>query len=211
MPRSPISLLEQTSMVKSHSARTDAGLAASGLMLLAVVIFLFSDRLVTVTYAGPGDASRATSDGRMPVAGVPPLTGPLMHNARGFVEWALDVQFTPPQTEYFNRQLKEHWRLSDREEIASTVLAGQVYLLLPFLGEGERRQLQLSVRDNLLANLYAESARPENRWLLEIYTAHHPAIRPPVDHTENQTKALENYLKSQNRYNSINSMMNNMF
>lgn len=48
---------------------------------------------------------------------------------------------------------------------------------------------------------YGPSRQPEN----------YQRSRPPIDNTEEGTNAVEDYVKGQNRYKSINSMMEKMF
>jgi hypothetical protein len=153
---------------------------------------------------GIGGLSMGQNRGAVPQA--PPLTAELVDSMANYTQWVLSIEFSPSQRQIFSRIMQQYWANNNREEIAGSLIAGSIYQLLPALSDVQRYQLQQELKNRMLSNLYANSDRPDHRWLLQVYHTYHPQTVPPSQNSGSLADDLGNWA---GRNQMFNNMMNN--
>lgn len=153
-----------------------------------------------------GIAGFSIAQNRAAVPQIPPLTDQLVQAMTNYTQWVLDIEFSPSERQVFSRMMQQYWITNNQEEIAGGLLAGTIYQLIPALNDVQRYQLQQELKSRVLSDLYADSERPDHRWLLQIYHSSHPQAAPPSRSQDGLANDLGNLA---GRNQMFNNMMNN--
>lgn len=120
---------------------------------------------------------------RVLAPGHPPLTSEMADKVALFVEWALDVRFTPAQKQEYEGMLANKWANAAKRQSALEVL--EMMDKLATVPPDTRTQVQVTVHRTLLDGLRQEKESAEARWILALYEAAHS----PEDKAEPSTPA----------------------
>ena len=133
-------------MIKGKSYQEHAGLRAWRFFVFSIGLVLGTLMLEPSVAARDASAASAPAQNTVIVPGAPPLTVGVLNNALAFTEWVLDTRFTFPQRIKFGQMIVQHWTTNNRNQIEGTLIASQVYLLLPLLPDEDRSQLQAAIK-----------------------------------------------------------------
>lgn len=128
----------------------------------------------SIVWAQQSDG-RGNAEDRMLAQGEPPLTQVAADRLIGFFEWALDIRFTRAERAEFQRQRIAEWRSNDAESVKNVMAILEIEGRLQSLDADRRRQAQVEIQRNLLAELGKNPNDETSRLLLAAHRRSHGA------------------------------------